>query len=133
MIQQMADLNHSSEPVQYQSIHSGHTSRMCPSRQQIIQTRREDTVVHSEEGDRHDAEMLAAKRSLITNIVFLSLTVVINIGLYFTAANVRPFFSAVVLSVLKGALPICMTITNFGTVQFVIVQYWQYLKALKTL
>jgi hypothetical protein len=135
--QQTASFNLNSEPAQFQPTNSGSVSSkcstkmgMCLSCQGLAASTTKDTVLYSEKGDGHEAEMLAAKRSLITNIVFLSLAVVINVGLLFVDDNVRPFFTAIILSVLKGALPVFMTITNFGTVQFVVVQYWQHLKTI---
>jgi hypothetical protein len=40
----------------------------------------------------------------------------------------RPFTAAFILTPLKGALPICSTIGNFGTIQFVVMEYYKYFK-----
>jgi hypothetical protein len=39
----------------------------------------------------------------------------------------RTYWTVISSSIIKGATPILSTIANFGTIQFVIAQYWEYM------
>ncbi len=71
-------------------------------------------------------QILSAKRSLQTNLALVTLFISVLVFLYFIPN--RPFFSGLMYSMLKGALPIFTTIANFGTIRSVIRQYYEYLK-----
>jgi len=40
----------------------------------------------------------------------------------------RGYYSAIIFNIMKALLPTFTTIANFGTIQFVILQYWEYFK-----
>jgi hypothetical protein len=42
--------------------------------------------------------------------------------------SVRGYYSAIIFNIMKALLPTFTTIANFGTIQFVILQYWEYFK-----
>ena len=75
------------------------------------------------------AQILAAKRTLMTNAILSSIFLVVFGLMMICSTSNRRYYSVVVLTMLKGALPIFTTIANFGTVQYVIKQYWHYLKS----
>ena len=71
-------------------------------------------------------QLSAAKRSLETNLLII-------IVFAFVYAIVillprREIFCLFVMSLMKGMMPVLTTIANFGTIQSVIFQYWEYLK-----
>ena len=65
---------------------------------------------------------------MATNFI-LSLVFILVFGtmMIFSSVN-RRYYAMIFLNILKGALPIGTAIANFGTVQFVVVQYWQYIQ-----
>jgi hypothetical protein len=73
--------------------------------------------------EKTEAQVLAAKRSLITNLVLIAQSLVINLTIPFIAKKYLPFYTIFMSTILKGALPICTTIANFSTVATVISQY----------
>jgi len=75
-----------------------------------------------------EAQILAAKRSLITNLVLIGQSLLIDVTIPFITPEYLPHVILFYFTVLKGALPILTTIANFGTVGNVISQYWAYLK-----
>ncbi len=70
-------------------------------------------------------------RSLITNLSCLSIFVVGHIIIVLLPKSISSFFSVIVFTLVKGALPILTTIANFGTIQFVISQYYDYFQSLR--
>jgi hypothetical protein len=75
-----------------------------------------------------EAQILAAKRSLITNLVLIGQSLLIDVTIPLIAPEYLPHVIVFYFTILKGALPILTTIANFGTVANVISQYWAYLK-----
>jgi hypothetical protein len=73
--------------------------------------------------EKTEAQVLVAKRSLITNIVLITQSLVINLTIPFIAKKYLLFYIMFTSNILKGALPICTTIANFSTVANVISQY----------
>jgi len=78
--------------------------------------------------EKTEAQVLAAKRSLITNLVLIAQSLVINLTIPFIAKKYLPFYTIFMSTILKGALPICTTIANFSTVANVVLQYMANLK-----
>jgi hypothetical protein len=78
--------------------------------------------------EKTEAQILAAKRSLITNLVLIGQSLLIDMTMTFIAKEYLGLFIVFCFTILKGALPILTTIANFGTVANVISQYWAYLK-----
>jgi hypothetical protein len=79
-----------------------------------------------EEEEKIEAQILAAKRSLITNLVLSALCVLTNSAFIFLPLDLISYFIVLVLSFLKGALPVSTTMVNFGTVANVISMYLNY-------
>ena len=80
----------------------------------------------NDDKEKCEAQILAAKRSLITNMVLTALCVLTNSAFVFLSPDFIPYFTVLVLSTLKGALPISTTVANFGTVVNVISMYLKY-------
>jgi hypothetical protein len=78
--------------------------------------------------EKTEAQILAAKRSLITNLVLIGQSLLIDMTMPFIAKEYLGLFIVFCFTILKGALPILTTIANFGTVANVITQYWTYLQ-----
>jgi hypothetical protein len=72
--------------------------------------------------------MLAAERSLKTNLALGLFFLTIISCIAFVANAWRPYFTLIALSAMKGALPIMTTIANFGTVKTIVSQYCDYAK-----
>ena len=68
-------------------------------------------------------------RSIETNLVLVVIFVVVYGAFIFMSGKVRQSYSLFAFSTLKGLLPICTTIANFGTVHSVMIQYCQYFKS----
>ena len=104
------------EPIECQHItinHPKHNKELC-------------TGADSEE--KTEAQILAAKRSLITNLVLIGQSLLIDMAMPLISKEYFSFFIVFCFTILKGALPILTTIANFGTVANFISQYWTYLK-----
>jgi hypothetical protein len=80
----------------------------------------------NDDQEKFDAQVLAAKRSLITNLVLTALCVLTNSAIVFLPPDFIPYFTVLILSSIKGALPISTTMANFGTVANVISMYLNY-------
>jgi hypothetical protein len=75
---------------------------------------------------RNKAQVFAAKRCLLINIV-LGVLFILAFGLIVAfTSSMRGYFCAVTLNIMKALLPTLTTIANFGTVQSVILQYWKH-------
>ncbi len=74
------------------------------------------------------AQILTAKRSLITNLAFTGYLIVTHAIIALLPATERIFYSVIVFSLFKGSLPILTAIANFGTIQSVVRNYWNYLR-----
>ena len=72
-------------------------------------------------------QVVAALRSMVTNLVLTLIFILVFGIMMLCSTSNRRYYSVIVLNCLKGALPIFTTIANFGTVRFVVLQYWQYL------
>jgi hypothetical protein len=84
--------------------------------------------VSNEVEEKTEPQILAAKRSLITNLALTALCALTNSAIVFLPPDIIPFFAVLVLSSLKGTLPISTTVANFGTVTNVISMYINYVK-----
>ena len=88
-----------------------------------------DDVLRVQAEERRQAEIRAATRSIETNLVLVVIFVVVYGAFIFMSGKVRQSYSLFAFSTLKGLLPICTTIANFGTVHSVMIQYCQYFKS----
>ncbi len=66
-------------------------------------------------------EIAATARSLKTNL-FMSFVFIV---IFFSLANFSETLSVLVISTMKGLVPIFTTIANFGMIQNVLTLYWQ--------
>ncbi len=80
------------------------------------------------EAKKTSAQLAAAKRSLKTNLVLLSTFVVLITILIFVESSIPNYFTVIVFTLMKSAMPILTTMANFGTVKQVAGQYWNCLK-----
>jgi hypothetical protein len=99
----------------------------------FIQNETYDAEVYrnAEKEEKRTAQILSAKRSLTTNLSCVSIFIVGHIIIVLLPKSIRSYFSVIVFTFVKGAMPILTTIANFGTVQFIIAQYCNYLKNFK--
>jgi hypothetical protein len=81
-------------------------------------------VVGDREMEKIEAQISAAKRSMITNLILGGIFCIFAALLVFLPDHLRPFGCEILLSFFKAAMPIFTTIANFGTVRFVLSQYW---------
>jgi hypothetical protein len=90
----------------------------------------EEVVKHFnlEAEKRNQAQIQAAKRGLQTNAVLGLLFLLALVSIMMYSQERRAFFSCFIFTIMKSSLPAFTTIANYGTVQFVMSQYWQYLK-----
>lgn len=88
-----------------------------------------DDILRVQAEERRQAEIRAATRSIETNLVLVVIFVVVYGAFIFMSGKVRQSYSLFAFSTLKGLLPICTTIANFGTVHSVMIQYCQYFKS----
>ena len=83
-------------------------------------------ATRNETDDLTERQLLAAKRSLKTNLLLIFAFVFVY-GIAILLPR-REIFCLIVLSVMKGAMPIFTTIANFGTIQSVVLQYRDFFK-----
>ena len=74
------------------------------------------------------AQILAAERSLQTNLVLVLSFCLLFFIFIFVSKQLRLYFIVVVFSIMKAAMPLMTTLANFGTVQSVANQYCNHLK-----
>jgi len=91
-----------------------------------IITEDEQILLSRKNEEKLKAQILCAKRSLITNLFCCLLFIVGHAVVVFLPTDVRIQISVIIFTTVKGAMPILTTISNFGTVQSVIFQYWEY-------
>ena len=85
----------------------------------------DDSVMACEkETEKIQAQIAAAKRSMITNLILGGIFCFFGALAMFIPSHLRPFFASTIFSFFKATMPIFTTIANFGTVQFVLSQYW---------
>ena len=80
------------------------------------------------EEEKCQAQIQSAKRSLITNLVIFCSFLICSFLIVFLQKIERIYFIIFLGTFLKALLPIFTAIANFGTVQSVFSQYWEYFK-----
>jgi hypothetical protein len=89
----------------------------------------DDKLQISLQAQKTEALMSAAHRSIASNLIVSAIYIfVFTILLRFVSKSWRAYCVAVVFSYVKTALPVTMTIANFGTVQYVFSQYLKFLR-----
>jgi high-affinity K+ transport system ATPase subunit B len=76
--------------------------------------------------EKQMAQILSAQRSLVTNLICMS---VFSVGLtlvFLLPVHARTYFSVTVFSFVKGLMPLLTALANFGTVQSVLRQYKEH-------
>ena len=89
----------------------------------------EEKIFEQKEAEKNKAQIVAAERSMSTNLVvggWFCLFLVIQIVI--VPKSLREHVGLIVCSAMRGVLPIFTTIANFGTVRFVVSQYWNAVK-----
>ncbi len=81
-----------------------------------------------QEQKKCQAQILAAQRSLQTNLVLGGLFCITFCIVLFVSKGLRVYLTVILFSVMKAAMPLLTTLVNFGTVQSVAGQYWNYVK-----
>ena len=94
-------------------------------------TEDDDMLRNAEKEAKRLAQILSAKRSLVTNLSCCSIFVVGHLIIILLPKGARSYFSVIVFTLVKGAMPILTTIANFGTMQFVISQYFDYFQTFR--
>ena len=92
------------------------------SSQDLIQPALIDRI-NRENEEKCNAQISSAKRSLITNVCLITFFMVSHVIVLLLPQTERIYFTVIVFAIAKGAMPICTTIANFGTVQYVVSQY----------
>jgi hypothetical protein len=102
------------------------TSNLSEATTRQDQDVEEITHFDSEIEKRNKAQVFAAKRCLLINLV-LGVLFILSFGLIVVfTSSMRGYFCAVTLNIMKALLPTLTTIANFGTIQSVILQYWKH-------
>jgi hypothetical protein len=83
-----------------------------------------DTAMSDRESEKFQAQMSAVRRSKITNGVLGAAFIILLSFVMSMPTSVRQLWFDLVFSFVKVAMPVFTTIANFGTVQFVVSQYW---------
>ena len=73
-------------------------------------------------------QISAAERSLKTNFVVAGVFCLLFGVLVLLSKTAKSYFSVMVFSLVKTALPVLTALANFGTVQSVLSQYWTLIR-----
>ena len=74
------------------------------------------------------AQINAAHRSFVTNVLLITTLILISSLLAFVPKPTGTVYSAMIASVFKTAFPILTSLANFGTIQSVGLKYWTNFK-----
>ena len=77
------------------------------------------------ENDKIQAQFMAAKCSMMTNLILIAIFILLMSLTLLIPVSVRLVCMEIMFSFTKVAMPIMTTIANFGTVKFVVRQYWK--------
>jgi hypothetical protein len=77
----------------------------------FIQNETDDVEVYItvEKEEKQKAQILSAKRSIVTNLSCVSIFVVGHISIVLLPKSIRSYFSVIVFTFVKGAMPILTT------------------------
>ena len=87
-----------------------------------------DILSKQKEDEKIRAQLTAATRSMKTNLTLGVIFIVVLIIFLLVPDVWRPYFIAIVFTVMRGSMPILTAIANFGTVKFVALQYLAYIQ-----
>jgi hypothetical protein len=74
------------------------------------------------------AQILAAERSQLTNLILGTLFCITFSILMLVPKTLRVYLTVIGISIMKAAMPLLTTLANYGTVQFIASQYWNYIR-----
>jgi hypothetical protein len=86
----------------------------------LIQDQPTDTI-----DNKQMAQITSAKRSLVTNMICISVFFV-GFLMFLLPVEIRIYFNVFVFTLIKGLMPVLTALANFGTVQSVFVQYKEH-------
>ena len=107
------------------------TSHKDSEIEQPIQNYEPDTetslnvALSEKDNDKIQAQFIAARRSMMTNLILIAIFILLMLLALLIPVSVRQVCMEIMFSFTKVAMPIMTTIANFGTVQFVVRQYWK--------
>ena len=92
-----------------------------------VEEEEEDCQLQMMEAEKRNTVIIsAAKRSLQTNMLILTLFIFLLTLEFMAPGNWRPYLNVLLFSSMKGILPILTTIVNFGPVKTMAIIYWEY-------
>ena len=71
-------------------------------------------------------EIHSALKSLQTNLLLISLVLLLSVLYFAPSSKWQLYFTTINESLQKGLLPTLTTIANFGSIQSVILKYWEF-------
>ena len=83
-----------------------------------------NVALGEKDNDKIQAQFMAARRSMVTNLILIAIFITLMSLVPIIPVSVRQVCTEIMFSFTKVAMPILTTISNFGTVQFVVRQYW---------
>ena len=76
--------------------------------------------------EKRMAQIDSAKRSLLTNLICMSIFSFGSFLIYLLPVHVRTYFAVFVFTLNKGLMPGLTALANFGTVKSVFLQYKEH-------
>ena len=128
-LQDQLNLNEAESQVEHSGSHSAPAGKDSPRRFPESGGRQGGEPERSEvaRGDEKIvAQVLAAKRSLVTNLGMIVVIGVVDVVMAMPVVpkDFYPFFTVVVFTTLKAAQPIVTTVANFAPIINLLSQYW---------
>ena len=112
------------EPLKKTSLKDSETEQPIQNYQPDTETSLNVNLCEKE-NDKIQAQFMAAKRSMMTNLILIAIFILLMLLALLIPVSVRQVCMEIMFSFTKVAMPIMTTIANFGTVQFVVRQYWK--------
>jgi hypothetical protein len=81
--------------------------------------------------EKQMAQIDSAKRSLVTNLICISIFFANCILLFFLPVHISYYYGVFFITFVKGLMPVISTVANFGTVRSVFLQYKEYISQLR--
>jgi len=97
-----------------------HTNSNGSSLEDFIQDQPTDSI-----DNKQMAQITSAKRSLVTNLICISIFFV-GFLMFLLPVEIRIYFNVFIFTLIKGLMPVLTALANFGTVQSVFVQYKEH-------
>jgi len=81
--------------------------------------------------EKRMAQIISAKRSLVTNLICMLVIILGSIHLYFMPFHISKYWANIAFALVKGFMPLLSTLANFGTVKSVFLQYKEHFYQLR--